>query len=143
MRLALLALLALGCATSRDKLGPFWVTGQVTEEERAQTLGIAAAAQRLYPDSLVRYGREIHLAPDIDSCCGLPNNEPAGVLHYAGCAFQKVCVLWPHAKLPLGADLTASALPHELGHLCVPYRGEDQADAAALLIVQEYRKGVQ
>lgn len=141
MRLALIALLAVGCSHYGFQQGPFTVVGG-TLEEQAQAVQIAEAGRRLYPDGALKWAMTIRLSPDIDFLCGWELPEPEGVLHYAGCVADGINVLWPHPKLPPGSDLTRSALAHELSHVAMPLCTEAQADASALLIVQEYRKGV-
>jgi len=138
VRLALLLLLAAGCAHKQIP-GPFHVAGAASSKDAEQAMALAEAGVRLYPDSALRFGGEIYLAPDIDACCGFKTPEPDGVLHYAGCVYNRICVLWPHPKLPPDADLTRSALPHEMGHIVLPLCSEAQAEEIGRKIVEDYK----
>jgi len=141
VRLALLALLAAGCAHAPARPTAWTVTGG-TPEEQAQALAIVQAAVRLYPSLPPQ---EVHLLPAIDRPCGYRLPEPDGVYHYAGCVASGVWVLWPHPRCH--PDLTCSALSHELCHLALNVWGNDKesqgrVDACALLITQEYRRAI-
>lgn len=137
MRPLALAFLLAGCATGQTPQ-PWTVAGTASSEEARQALALVDAAQVVYPDvPLKTWGRRIFLAPEIGGLCyGLP--APSGI---SGCADPgNVYIRWPHGAC---ADLTCSALPHELSHLGMQGNGtEAQADAGALLIVLEYRRGV-
>lgn len=133
-RLPLIALLLAGCA-SGPKPQPWTVAGTASSEEARQALALVDAAQVVYPDVPLKvWGRRIVLAPEVGVLCyGLPPS--AGI---SGCAdVENVYVRWPHGACP---DLTCSALPHELAHLCTNGGTETQAAAGALLIVKEYRR---
>lgn len=143
-RLPLIVLLAVGCATSHGS----WSVAGGTLEEHAQAVAIEAAAERVTPDrkGWLAQGGVITLLSTLDGICPVPTAKSA-----SGCSAPMfVWVLWPHPKCPAGADLTCSALAHELCHLGLERGGgvlggavntgpDDQADACALLVNQEYR----
>lgn len=105
---------------------------------RTQALGIIAAAQRVFPESLDE-GRVVRLMPDINAACfaGLP----AGAIVYGCIGFEDIFVKWPHPSCGHDDDLTCSALAHELCHAATGM-GDGQADACALIVNLEYRKSL-
>jgi hypothetical protein len=142
VRLALAILALTACATPR---GPWTVQGVASSDEEAQAIALVEAAKRVLPDEKgwLAAGGRIWLGPDVAFACAVP-----APLKPAGCAEPgAIWVRWPHGA---AADLTASALPHELAHLGLASGGgfsgppdlvsEARADAGALLVVQEYRK---
>lgn len=147
-RVACLALLLCACAAPR---GPWVVQGVASREEEIQALALAEAARRVLPDAKdwLSAGGTIYLSPDISWACPVPTGRVA-----AGCSEPgAIFVLWPHPRCGPAADLTCSALAHELAHLGLAKGGgvfggpvdlatEDQADAGALLVVQEYRRSL-
>ncbi len=143
-RVPLIALLLLtACAVTHR---PWNVQGGTADEQRV-ALELAEAAKRATPDrqDYLAYGGTILIVPvaEADARCGGPGS--------AGCGWPgEIVVLWPHPRLP-GAGFERSALAHELCHLGLA-RGinwwgtvyevpEAQADACALLVVQEWRRG--
>ena len=142
MPLILALLLLAGCATPR---GPWVVQGVASADEEAQALALVEAAKRVLPDEKgwLAQGGTIWLFPDVSFACAVPAPlKPAGC-----CEPGRVWVRWPHGS---AADLTGSALPHELAHLGLASGGgfsgpldlvsEARADAGALIVVQEYRR---
>jgi hypothetical protein len=133
----LLAALALAGCVSGPKPGP-WVVSATTDASTArQALALVDAAKRLMPDSPLEYGGDIRLLPDINALC-YPHLQTDMVI--SGCLNSAVYVRWP---LRGCADLTCSALPHELCHVGQGYTSTDvTAGACALLVTQEYRRGM-
>lgn len=153
MPLILALLLLVGCATPR---GPWVVRDHLPEEFGPQTLAMIEAAKAVTPDAkgwLARGGTVWwHSGSEtvLDSYCGA---RPGAII--TGCSFPgRVDVLfWPWAPLNHGTnppDITRTALAHELCHIGLETGGgyggpvripsEEQADACALLVIQEYRK---
>ena len=136
MRPLALALLLASCAGPR---GPWTVRAPQTGLDPAldaQAHALIEAAGRVYGAEPYQAGGLIILAPEINALC-FPGVD-LGRLVVTGCVGTgAVFIKWP---MPGCADLTCSALPHELAHV----GGADSdgaAEAGALLIVKEYRKG--
>jgi hypothetical protein len=111
------------------------VSGSAASEDADQAIALTEAAKRVMPGSPLDLGGEIRLLPAINDLCypGVPTTYViTGCLAKGG-----IYVRWP---LGTCADLTCSALPHELCHIGQGYKTrEDTADACALLVVKDYR----
>lgn len=143
-----IALLLAACAAPR---GPWVVQGVASSAEELQAIALAEAAKRVLPDAKdwLAGGGTIYLFPDVSWACPVPAGRVATGCSETGAIF----VLWPHPRCGPADDLTCSALAHELAHLGLARGGgmfggavdlatDDQADAGALLIVQEYRRSL-
>ena len=136
-RLPLIALLLASCAAPR---GPWVVQGTVDSATASQALAIVEAARRVAGPSALDGGGRVVLLPSLDGfapCTARPGNHLSGCCACGGTQ-STVYVLWPHPRCPAGADLTCSALAHELGH--VISLDEGRSDAFGLLVVQEWRR---
>jgi hypothetical protein len=135
MKLALLVLSLGACV--RDPVRPMsWsVEG---DGPRGQAIAMVEAARRVYPS--LPTGGVIHLVPfDAYRLCYGPK-PPAEPRIITGCIMRDgIAVAWPP---PFAcSDLTCSALPHELAH-AGGSDTEGSADAGALIIIQEYMRGL-
>jgi hypothetical protein len=146
--LELLAVVALVTLTSCRPYGPWLVKEPVDPLVREQALGLAAAAERVAPNSwdLGAGGDIIVKAGDPElgvgrECFGAGYQGPK---HITGCAFAPgVYIEWPHPGCTAGESFAeCSALAHELGHVIDGSCDQGRADAWALLIIQEWRKGL-
>lgn len=149
-RLPVILLLLTACATPK---GEWTVIESPTQVVAAQALQIVAAAKRVLPDKagLLAAGYTIRLSPEIQADCAICTaGTEAGL--FSGCITDSVRILYPTPWA--GTDLTRSALAHELAHLglkrgggCPPpfceapyWPTEAECDAAALLVLQEFRR---
>lgn len=146
-RLSLALLLLSACATPQ---GLWYASGLYSDDVLKQATAIVEAAKRVTPDEkgYLAQGGMIWIEPSIVGACPvLTGDTPAGCSEPGG-----IWLLWPHPRCSPGSDLTCSALAHEACHLGlargggllggpVVYATEDQADACALLVNQEYRRG--
>ncbi len=131
-----LALLLASCVSAQ---GPWTVRDPargVDPALDAQAHALIEAAGRVYPADRYQAGGLVILAPDVTHLC-FPTYT--GPLVVTGClGTGAIYIRWP---LGACADLTCSALPHELAHLGGA-ESDDAANAGGLLIVQEWRRSL-
>ena len=128
MRTLILALALTGCAPG----GPWIVTG-LNAKDTADARAMIATAQRLHPTTPVKHRREVKFLPDLTAICGK---------HTSGCAGQTVFVLWPHPKCPANADISCSALGHEICHVVNHNFTERETDECNEVVIEEWRNSV-
>ena len=123
-------------ACEHRRPGPWVIQGGTPVDER-QALAIADAARRVYVGTALDNGGTITLAAPVGELCFGWSGRDRPI---SGCTTQGgVIVLWPHPKCPPDADLSCSALAHELAHVAFA-QTEAAADAGSLLIITEYRR---
>jgi hypothetical protein len=130
-----------GCAHAPTRPPGTWEVVGGTPAQQAQALALVDAAKTALPDSkgLLARGGVVRLMAEIPSspfgCFATPPKK------LSGCSGPgRIDVLWPHPKCPAGADLTCSALAHELAHLALGTSDQGRSDAGGALVVKEYRR---